>query len=553
MWNTRFPRRLVAGSGLSLFLLVFGARFAVAAESAELRCRSAIEAGLSAWTIDTLKSRLRCQADILSGYENPSANCVTGAGSQTLPWRLADAGARLRGRIVTACSDANWGLLSFPGPCGDAAPPFGTDALARCIETIGTQTTRRLFDIWYPAELVPGRGATSDCVKGVAKRASAMVVREMRARLRCLLDSEKSGSTGERDCRGQVPPYGTGTLDESLDKAILRLQRAWLVGGLPAACVAADFAEIGLGANCPDPFGSGVGLVSFHACVFRFNRLEVPVLLDLAFPSDPVCGNSILQEGEECDDGAANSNTRPDACRLDCALPVCGDGTADPGNDEECDDGDFEDLDGCNMSCGLETCGDGIVNDLPNEVCDDGNTNPNDRCTDICSDAVCGDGVVCSDPACTSGPGGGPEICDQGEDNSASGLCHADCSGYTRSCTLLLGVTNTVSLGAITYEVKYAAVGGGDFVGAGGAVQCTSLVSGGLVSFFDNETKRTVKESLIVDAGFQAPTNIARCNYVTNDAQLTAQDFTLTVIAASRPDFEPASATMAVTSVECEP
>lgn len=556
MWNTNLSRRLAACSGFFLFLSVIAARPALAAESPQVRCRSGIAAGLSAWVTDTFKARLQCQENILAGLEGTNVDCVTGKFSPTLKLRLAEAGARLRGRLVSSCLGvSNWGVLSFPGPCGNDAPDapvFGTDVLADCIETIGRQTADRLFEIWYPLELEPGRGLVTDCVLGVSKRASTMVLKETKARLKCLLDSEKpDDDVATRDCRGQLPPYGVGTLDERLDKALYRAQGAWL-GKIPLACSTADFAAIGFGEYCPNPLDIGVGLAQFSGCVSRFNSQQVPVLLDLAFPSDPVCGNNIVQEGEVCDDGAGNSDSAPDACRLDCTLPVCGDDTADPGNGEECDDGNFEDLDGCNMSCGLEFCGDDIVNNLPNETCDDGNTDPNDPCTDTCSDAVCGDGVVCNDPACTSGPGGGPELCDNGDDNSLSGLCRPDCSGFTRSCTLLVGVTNPVNLGALTYELSYRTADG-EFLGIGGSVQCTSLVTGGLVSFFDNEIRRTVKESLIVSAGFLAPGNIARCNFATNDPQLSAQDFTFTVQAAATPDFVDVTATLAVNSVTCEP
>ncbi|MGD2138649.1 MAG: DUF4215 domain-containing protein, partial [Gammaproteobacteria bacterium] len=65
-----------------------------------------------------------------------------------------------------------------------------------------------------------------------------------------------------------------------------------------------------------------------------------------------ICGDGIIQptngEGvnEFCDDGAANSDTTPDACRTDCTLPSCGDGVVD--TDEECDDENVTNGDGCN-------------------------------------------------------------------------------------------------------------------------------------------------------------------------------------------------------------
>ena len=55
---------------------------------------------------------------------------------------------------------------------------------------------------------------------------------------------------------------------------------------------------------------------------------------------DAICGDGILTSPEEeCDDGSANSNTEPDACRVDCNLASCGDGTVDAG--EECDAGKY--------------------------------------------------------------------------------------------------------------------------------------------------------------------------------------------------------------------
>jgi hypothetical protein len=49
----------------------------------------------------------------------------------------------------------------------------------------------------------------------------------------------------------------------------------------------------------------------------------------------PVCGDSELDAGEECDDGSGNSDTVADACRLGCANAFCGDGVVDTG--ETCD------------------------------------------------------------------------------------------------------------------------------------------------------------------------------------------------------------------------
>ena len=170
------------------------------------------------------------------------------------------------------------------------------------------------------------------------------------------------------------------------------------------------------------------------------------------------CGDGIEDDEEECDDGAGNSDTAPDACRSTCTLPYCGDGVVD--SDEECEDGNTLAGDGCEPDCTITDadeglCGDGIVQDT--EDCDDGLANSDtapDACRTTCASPSCGDGVVDSDEECedgnhiagdgcepdctiTEGAGGicgdgimeGTEVCDDGADNSdtAPDACRTTC------------------------------------------------------------------------------------------------------------------------------
>jgi len=100
----------------------------------------------------------------------------------------------------------------------------------------------------------------------------------------------------------------------------------------------------------------------------------------------PVCGNGIVEPGEECDDGNTNND---DSCRNDCTkcpppAPVCGNGIVESG--EECDDGNQVDNDGCSNSCKIcppaPVCGNGIVES--GEECDDGNQVDSDSCSNSC-------------------------------------------------------------------------------------------------------------------------------------------------------------------------
>ncbi len=128
------------------------------------------------------------------------------------------------------------------------------------------------------------------------------------------------------------------------------------------------------------------------------------------------CGDGNIDADEQCDDGAANSNTTPDACRANCQDPYCGDGVVD--STEECDDGNAVDGDGCDSDCTITAggfCGDGTIDDT--EQCDDGPDNSDttpDACRSDCTDPYCGDGVV--------DPGNGEEC-----EPPGTILCTADC------------------------------------------------------------------------------------------------------------------------------
>ena len=105
-------------------------------------------------------------------------------------------------------------------------------------------------------------------------------------------------------------------------------------------------------------------------------------------PPEPVCGNQVVEYGEQCDDGNTESG---DGCSATCQNeggggPVCGNNIVESG--EQCDDGNTESGDGCSATCqneggGGPYCGNGIVEG--SEQCDDGNTNNSDSCSNSCT------------------------------------------------------------------------------------------------------------------------------------------------------------------------
>jgi cysteine-rich repeat protein len=76
----------------------------------------------------------------------------------------------------------------------------------------------------------------------------------------------------------------------------------------------------------------------------------------------PGCGDGVVDPGEVCDNGEANSDTTPDACRTTCLPAACGDGVQD--SDEACDDGNTVAADGCDPTCLTE---DGLFEIEPND------------------------------------------------------------------------------------------------------------------------------------------------------------------------------------------
>ena len=145
----------------------------------------------------------------------------------------------------------------------------------------------------------------------------------------------------------------------------------------------------------------------------RASRLLFVLPLLLLSCSEPnpflgVCGNSLVEPefGEQCDDGADNSNS-VSSCTEQCQFAACGDGFVLEGV-EECDlAGENSNSGKCTEFCTIQRCGDGWVQD--GEQCDDGEENrwPPDGqggCSKYCSSlSTCGNGEVEQTEACDDG------------------------------------------------------------------------------------------------------------------------------------------------------
>jgi cysteine-rich repeat protein len=143
-----------------------------------------------------------------------------------------------------------------------------------------------------------------------------------------------------------------------------------------------------------------------------------------------VCGDGIVQAGEQCDD---SNDITTDECPA-CQLAFCGDVYIQVGI-EICDDGNLLTDDGCiNPLCEPAFCGDGHLW-AGMETCDDGNLSDNDECPGSCAPGFCGDGFKWDDM----------EECDDGNQVDMDG-CTNDCISNGATCDDILTNMNVWGL-----------------------------------------------------------------------------------------------------------
>lgn len=122
--------------------------------------------------------------------------------------------------------------------------------------------------------------------------------------------------------------------------------------------------------------GCSVRCLSNETCgngVIDVERVPVEVLVDGVLQTVLIL--------EMCDDGNLEVG---DSCGATCQIELCGNGIIDPG--EECDDDNTVGGDGCSAGCrSNETCGNGVIDPLQEEECDDGNLRSQDGCSSICT------------------------------------------------------------------------------------------------------------------------------------------------------------------------
>lgn len=173
---------------------------------------------------------------------------------------------------------------------------------------------------------------------------------------------------------------------------------------LPLALSAASCGRSTLGAPAGDEGGGGAGGGTTGSTTTSTTSTTTSSTTTIV-PGD--CGNGIVQDAEQCDDGNSSNS---DACLANCTLAFCGDGFVHVGF-EQCDDANDTPNDDC-VSCAVAFCGDGFVH-AGFEQCDDGNKNENDGCTTQCTfnNGACGNGVIEPGEQCDDGNASNDDAC----------------------------------------------------------------------------------------------------------------------------------------------
>ncbi len=236
----------------------------------------------------------------------------------------------------------------------------------------------------------------------------------------------------------------------------------------------------------------------------------------------PSCGDGVTDSNEGCDDGNDNDG---DGCLSDCTPNTCGDGFLDD-QEEECDEGaanDDADPEACRGDCSWsERCGDADGNGLL-------------TVTDarIILQKAIGLPGNCAKSRCDVNASATLTATDaRAVLNASVGLnVELDCW-----LPVVFHFDNEALVAGLQFVVSYGETGS-TFVGSGDGVYCTAA-EGALASFNNDVDARQLHVAIVVANGIPTPAAVAACSFYQTDQGPASEDFVVDVIDATTPSLE---------------
>jgi cysteine-rich repeat protein len=322
-----------------------------AARRVDLRCRDRIAQNLLGEAEAGLRHIDTCHQTPRRSGAQAACNDLTNVPAFTR------AQARAQGIIIALCPAKSPVLQNYPIQASDVAT------------VVSPSIRKRLEDSANGLEALPSLAtdrrvarAQRRCVDAIGSARTAVVDRVVHDAIRCQEKLDRTATV--------LGSISSGCLVDAPSRTVARATHRVMRG-----CGTLRGADVG---SC-DPLPGCV----LTSAVATAHALARDIFGALPNERGLLCGNGVIDVGEQCDDGNENDH---DACTNKCLKASCGDGITETGV-EECDDGNNNETDACTPHCKKARCGDGIV-ETGVEECDDGNDVPGDGCTDCHFDEV---------------------------------------------------------------------------------------------------------------------------------------------------------------------
>ena len=310
-----------AGSGITIPVL----------DEAEIKCQRTILTATVDFIEKTNGARQNCFFDEINRkFLRKEVDCRAsladgGTNDDTTDTNLRRAEADLTRLILKSCTGIALENLGYPGFCEDSTGgEFEAFDAVDCI----LDRSREINDFNLSFEHPPFPGLLLfpeiQCQDDLARRSSKMFSKEIFERGNCLVKQIERKEDESTECRAEEDPIAPFTGNNGIDNNIVSAHNK-VLRGIANFCNTIDLSVLGFPHQCPFlDDGSIYPLPELVECMYESHHLNLFRFLDVLFPCSTLCGNTFLDQFEECDDGDIVSENG-DFCRNDCTAVACGD------------------------------------------------------------------------------------------------------------------------------------------------------------------------------------------------------------------------------------